>query len=142
MEFEGILCRWRPSSLRSHPTTRDLAKDVSRKVCGATQKKLPRRSLGSSERCPCVFVREVRSVFGPDRVTRSGGRCRACQLQARNCSNCKKHCRCDAGNISTPTGTFRLAEHARSHAFVCGNSGCRTERVPSLYIRRRSGGSR
>src|SRR4030095_8041877 len=120
MEFEGTLCRWRPSSSRSHPTTRDLALDVSRKVRGVTQRKLPRTSLEPSERCPCVFVREVRSVFGPDRVTRSGGRCRACPLPARNCSNCKKHCRCDAGNISTPAGTFRLAEHAQSQGFGHG----------------------
>src|SRR5260370_23158580 len=123
MEFEDILCRWRPSSSRSHPTTRDLALDVSRKVCGATQKKLPRRSLERSERCPCVFVREARSVFGPDRVNRSGGRCRACRLPARNCSNWKKHCRCDAGKILTPTRTFHLTGDALSHAFSCGNFG-------------------
>src|SRR5438132_12344808 len=126
MGYEDILCRWRPSSSRSHPTTQDLAMDVSRKVHAATQKKLPRTSLERSERCPCVFVPEVRSVFGPDRVTRSGGRCRGCRLQVRNCSNCKKYCRCDAGDISTPAGTFRLAEYARSHSLACGNSGGRT----------------
>ena len=127
------LCRWRRSSSRSRQ--RKVWRWILRvqRFKQSKERFFVHRLDGTGDVLVLLFERLVVSARGR---AASNFRCRACRLPAHNRSSCRRRYRCDAGNISGSTGTFRRVERARSRAFARDTLVPRRAPGPSLCIRR------